>query len=168
MSKTCPRCGTAVGDTAQFCRACGSTLPPAQADPKPSYDQPTQPYPPPSFEQSQSSYPPAYEPPPGYPPAPQSYTQPYGYAPAPGVKPAGAEKKLAAGLCGILIGGLGIHKFILGYNSEGLIMLLVTLLTCGFGAIVTGVIGLIEGVIYLTKSDEEFVQTYIMNKKGWF
>jgi TM2 domain-containing membrane protein YozV len=162
MPKFCPRCGTAVDTTAQFCRACGSTLPATQA----GQDQPTRDYPP-SFDQSQSSYPPPnYEPPSGYPP--QSYPQPYGYAPTPGAKPAGAEKKLAAGLCGILIGGLGVHKFILGYNTEGLIMLLVTLLTCGFGAIVTGVIGLIEGIIYLTKSDEDFVNTYVLNKKGWF
>lgn len=47
-------------------------------------------------------------------------------------------------------------------------MLLVTLLTCGFGGFVTGVIGLIEGIIYLTKSDEEFVNTYITNQKPWF
>lgn len=83
-------------------------------------------------------------------------------------KMAGAEKKLPAGICGILIGGLGIHKFILGYNTEGLIMLLATVLTCGLAGIVTGVVGLIEGIIYLTKSDEEFVRTYIQNKKGWF
>jgi len=124
--------------------------------------------PPPSFEQSQSSYPPpGYQPPSAYPPAPQ-YPQPYGYAATPGAKPAGADKKLAAGLCGILIGGLGIHKFVLGYNTEGLIMLLVTVLTCGLGAIITGIVGLIEGIIYLTKSDEEFVNTYVLNKKGWF
>ena len=30
------------------------------------------------------------------------------------------------------------------------------------------IIGIIEGIIYLTKSDEEFVQTYIVNKKPWF
>ena len=47
-------------------------------------------------------------------------------------------------------------------------MLLVSLLTCGFAAPVMGVIGLIEGIIYLTKTDEEFVATYITNKKGWF
>jgi TM2 domain-containing membrane protein YozV len=171
MPKFCPRCGTTVEGTAQFCRACGSTLPPAQT----GQEQPTREYPPteypppPSFEQSQSSYPPpGYQLPSDYSPAPQSYPQPYGYQATPGVKPAGADKKLAAGLCGILIGGLGIHKFILGYNTEGLIMLLVALLTCGFGAIITGVVGLIEGIIYLTKSDEEFVNTYVLNKKGWF
>ena len=164
MPKFCPRCGTTVETTAQFCRTCGNTLPPSPA----GQDQPTREYPPPSFEQSHSSYPPAYEPPAGYPPVPQNYPQQYGYPAAPGAKPAGADKKFAAGLCGSLIGGLGIHKFILGYNTEGLIMLLVTLLPCGFGAIITGIVGLIEGIIYLTKSDEEFVNTYVLNKKGWF
>ncbi|MCA1591144.1 MAG: TM2 domain-containing protein [Acidobacteria bacterium] len=80
----------------------------------------------------------------------------------------GASKKLAAGLCAILVGAFGVHKFVLGYTTEGVIMLLITLLTCGFGAMVTGVIGIVEGIIYLTKSDEEFVRTYVQNKKGWF
>ena len=79
-----------------------------------------------------------------------------------------ASKKISAGLGGILLGALGVHKFILGYKTEGLIMLLVTLLTCGFAGIIFGVIGLIEGIIYLTKSDDEFVQTYVVNKRGWF
>ncbi|MEW5857307.1 MAG: TM2 domain-containing protein [Cyanobacteriota bacterium] len=79
-----------------------------------------------------------------------------------------ASKKIAAGVCGILIGGLGIHKFVLGYNTEGIIMLLLSLLTCGILAPVMGIIGLIEGIIYLTKSDEEFVSTYLVSKKGWF
>lgn len=78
------------------------------------------------------------------------------------------SKKIAAGLCGILLGALGIHKFILGYSNEGIIMLLVSILTCGIGSPVMGVIGLIEGIIYLTKPDEEFLNTYINNKKGWF
>jgi len=79
-----------------------------------------------------------------------------------------ASKKIAAGICGILLGSLGIHKFVLGFSKEGIIMLLVTLLTCGFGGIVMYPIGLIEGIIYLTKSDEEFYQTYGVQKKGWF
>ena len=76
----------------------------------------------------------------------------------------GADKKIVAGICGILVGGFGVHKFILGYTTEGIIQLVITLLTCGAGSI----IGIIEGIIYLTKSDEEFVRTYIQNKKGWF
>jgi TM2 domain-containing membrane protein YozV len=77
-------------------------------------------------------------------------------------------KKIAVGICGILIGAFGIHKFILGYTTEGLIMLLVTILTCGVAGFVMGIIGLIEGIIYLTKSDSEFESTYILGKKGWF
>ena len=79
-----------------------------------------------------------------------------------------ANNKLAAGICGILLGSLGVHKFILGYTTEGLIMLAVSFLTCGFGAVATSIIGIVEGIIYLTKSDEEFVQTYVANKKPWF
>lgn len=83
-------------------------------------------------------------------------------------KPAGAEKKLVAGICGILIGALGIHKFILGYKKEGIITICITVLSCGMLGAVMGIIGLIEGIIYLTKSDEEFVATYINGHKGWF
>ena len=83
-------------------------------------------------------------------------------------KAQGADKKIAAGIVAILLGSLGVHKFILGYTTEGIIMLLVTVLTCGFGAMITSIIGIVEGIIYLTKSDEEFVRTYIQSKKGWF
>lgn len=73
------------------------------------------------------------------------------------------NKKVLCGVLGILLGSLGIHKFILGYTTEGIIQILLNLL-CGLG----GIIGLIEGIIYLTKTDEEFYQTYQVNKKGWF
>ncbi len=79
-----------------------------------------------------------------------------------------AGKKIAAGICGILLGGFGIHKFVLGLTNAGVIMLLVTVLTCGFGGAIMSVIGLIEGIIYLTKSDEDFYQDYAVNKKAWF
>jgi TM2 domain-containing membrane protein YozV len=82
------------------------------------------------------------------------------------------SKKIAAGICGILLGAFGVHKFILGYTQEGLIMLLVSLLggivTCGIASFVMGVIGLVEGIVYLTKSDSEFNDIYVANKKGWF
>lgn len=63
------------------------------------------------------------------------------------------NKKIAAGLLAILLGPLGIHKFLLGYTTEGIIWLVISLFTCG---VVTSILGLIEGIIYLTKSDEEF------------
>lgn len=78
-------------------------------------------------------------------------------------KALGADKKLVAGICGIVVGAFGVHKFILGYTNEGIIQLVLGL--C-FG--IGGIIGIIEGIIYLTKSDEEFVRTYIQNKRGWF
>jgi len=79
-----------------------------------------------------------------------------------------ANKKIPAGVCGILLGALGVHKFILGYTRPGLIMLLVTVLTAGFGGFIMGIIGLIEGILYLTKSDSEFVATYVTGRKNWF
>jgi TM2 domain-containing membrane protein YozV len=90
----------------------------------------------------------------------------------------GAEKKIAAGLCGILLGAWGIHKFILGYTAEGITMLTISLcaiplglLTCGLGFFAIWaiqIIGFVEGIIYLTKPDDVFVATYIAKKKGWF
>ena len=79
----------------------------------------------------------------------------------------GADKKIVAGILGIAVGGFGIHKFILGYQREGLIMLLVSVLSCGMLAGVMHVIGIVEGIIYLTKSDEDFVRTYVQGQKGW-
>jgi len=79
-----------------------------------------------------------------------------------------ASNKIPAGICGILLGYLGIHKFILGYTGAGLIMLLVTVLTCGFAGWVMWIIGLIEGIIYLCKPDEEFVRVYVDGRKEWF
>ena len=83
-------------------------------------------------------------------------------------KALGGDKKVLSGVLGILLGYFGIHKFILGYTTEGLIMLLITVLTCGTLGTVMWIIGIVEGIMYLTKSDEDFVRTYIQSKKGWF
>lgn len=91
-------------------------------------------------------------------------------------KASGENKKILAGILGILFGSLGIHKFILGYNKEGGILLGITvigyILVCvGIGVFIvwlTAIIGLIEGIVYLTKSDEEFYNTYQVGKKPWF
>lgn len=84
----------------------------------------------------------------------------------------GENKKILAGILAIVLGGFGIHKFILGYTKEGIILLVVTLvlgiLTCGLAGWVAWIIGLIEGIIYLTKSDEEFYNTYQVGRKPWF
>lgn len=74
------------------------------------------------------------------------------------------SKKMVAGLLAILIGSIGIHKFYLGYTSAGIIQIVATIVTCG----AAGIIPLIEGILYLTKSDDEFIDTYQLNKKAWF
>jgi len=83
-----------------------------------------------------------------------------------------SNKKQAAGLLAIFIGGLGIHKFVLGYSKPGIIMLAICLagglLTCGVASFVMSLIGVIEGVIYLTKTPEEFQAIYIDARKEWF
>jgi hypothetical protein len=52
----------------------------------------------------------------------------------------------------------------LGYNKEGIIQILLTFITCG----IAGIVGFIEGIIYLTKSDEDFYNTYQVGKRPWF
>jgi TM2 domain-containing membrane protein YozV len=74
------------------------------------------------------------------------------------------NKKVVAGILAILIGSLGIHKFILGYQKEGIIQIIISICTCGVG----GIIGFIEGIIYLTKSDEEFYRIYQEGRRPWF
>lgn len=95
----------------------------------------------------------------------QQYSNPVpGYVSA---KP--AKSKVVAGVLGILLGGLGIHKFYLGYSKEGLIMLLVSVLLGFVGiGLVMGIVGLIEGIMYLVKPDAEFDRIYVQGHKGWF
>ncbi len=79
--------------------------------------------------------------------------------------PTGApeSKRTVAGILGILLGGLGLHKFMVGNTKAGVMHLLSNIL-CFAGSI----IGLIEGIMYLMKTDDEFVQTYQVGKKDWF
>ena len=76
--------------------------------------------------------------------------------------------KILAGILAILLGAFGIHKFILGYTGAGLIMLLVTVLSLGIFAGVVAIVGLIEGIVYLTCTDQRFYDVYIAGTKNWF
>ncbi|TDS18984.1 TM2 domain-containing membrane protein YozV [Maribacter caenipelagi] len=88
----------------------------------------------------------------------------------------GENKKVLVGILAIIFGSLGVHKFLLGYQKEGFILLGATVIgyitVCfvigGFILTATAVVGLIEGIIYLTKSDEEFYNTYQVGRKPWF
>lgn len=161
----CPSCNTNVADGASFCENCGAALsasaPAAaqaaeapQGDFQQQYQQPS--YQQPQYQQGQYQQP--------------GYQQPQYQQGASGQ--IGTKNKIAAGLLGIFLGSLGIHKFYLGYTQAGLIMLLVTLiagiLTLGVAALVMSIIGLIEGIMYLTKSDWDFYQTYEVGQKQWF
>lgn len=114
---------------------------------------------------------PGYAPPPPPPPAP-GYAAPTappqpGYG-APVGAPVGDKQKMVAGILAILLGAFGVHKFYLGYNKEGVILLAVTLVSFGMLAWVSSIIGLVEGIMYLTKTDQEFYATYVAGRKAWF
>lgn len=101
-----------------------------------------------------------------------------------------SQKKLVAGLLAIFLGGLGAHKFYLGLNTAGIIVLggqfavwviafllgflmfivglALTLPAAGAVSGAVALIGLIEGIVYLTKSDADFERDYLVNKKQWF
>ena len=76
------------------------------------------------------------------------------------------KSKIAAGIFGILLGALGIHKFYLGYIGAGIVHLVLTLLI--ITSPISSIIGLIEGILYLVKTDGDFHETYVMNRKSWF
>ena len=79
---------------------------------------------------------------------------------------------VAAGLLAIFLGMFGVHKFYLGCNQAGFVMMAVSIiggiLTLGLAAAVIEIIALIEGVIYLTKSQTAFDQAYVLNQRDWF
>jgi TM2 domain-containing membrane protein YozV len=77
------------------------------------------------------------------------------------------SKRMMCGILAIVLGHFGIHKFILGKTKPAVIMLLVSLLTCGVGALVMWVIGIIEGIKYLQMTDEQFYQEYVIGTKDW-
>jgi hypothetical protein len=82
------------------------------------------------------------------PPPPPQYSQPpqYQYSQtAPGYE---QKSKIVAGLLGILLGGLGIHRFYLGYVGIGVVQIVVTIVTFGLGSLW----GFIEGILILTGS----------------
>jgi TM2 domain-containing membrane protein YozV len=69
---------------------------------------------------------------------------------------ASSKSKVAAGLLAILLGDFGVHKFYLGQVGLGVVYLLFC------WTLIPGIIGIIEGIIYLTMSDQAFEKRY-----GW-
>ena len=76
------------------------------------------------------------------------------------------KSRVVAGVLGILLGTLGVHKFYLRYVGTGLVHVVLTVLI--ITAPISSIVGLIEGILYLTKTDEDFQDTYVANRKPWF
>ena len=85
---------------------------------------------------------------------PNAYAQPQ-YTAAPyAAAPVGqsSKSKLAAGLLGIFLGGLGVHNFYLGNTGKAVAQLLLTLvgwILLGLGPIAAAIWGFVEGIIIL-------------------
>ena len=90
---------------------------------------------------------------------------------------------MPAALLAFFLGGFGAHKFYLGYPTPGLVVLITTLLgyiggCTGIFCIVTlplfllpcitSVVAFVEFVIYLSRDDDEFIDTYQVNRQEWF
>lgn len=75
------------------------------------------------------------------------------YTPA-GV-PASTKSKTTAGILAILLGGLGVHKFYLGRIGLGILYLVFC------WTYIPALIGLVEGIIYLTSTEEKFYYKYV-------
>ena len=65
------------------------------------------------------------------------------------------KDRTTAGIFALLLGGLGAHKFYLGKPLQGVLYILF------IWTFIPAIIGFIEGILYLTKSDEEFQRKYV-------
>lgn len=73
-------------------------------------------------------------------------------------QPAGGDyekDRVTAGVLAILLGWAGVHRFYLGDTGLGLLYL------CFFWTGIPAIVGLVEGILYLTKTDEEFQRRYV-------
>ena len=85
--------------------------------------------------------------------------------------PPAKKDRITTALLAFFLGAFGVHKFYLGYQREGLIMLLVTIIgtpACGLGPAIIEIVAFVEFIIYLMKSDDEFQEIYVNNKHPWF
>lgn len=131
MSNTvCPQCGAPLEAGATACKYCGEKIATNSVNQNMSYQQQSQPQP------QQFAY-----------QQPVDNTQQY----YDGINPAWPIKsKIVAGILGILLGGLGIHKFYLGKTGKGILYILFC------WTYIPALVGLVEGIIYLCSSDHNF------------
>ncbi|MDE5791598.1 MAG: DUF4339 domain-containing protein [Muribaculaceae bacterium] len=67
------------------------------------------------------------------------------------------SKKTLCGILAILVGTLGIQYFVINKVPAGLITILLSIVTCGLWGVVT----LVQGILMLCMSDEDFKRKYI-------
>ena len=65
------------------------------------------------------------------------------------------RSKIAAGILAIFLGTLGVHNFYLGFTGRAVAQLLITVLTCGAGSVISGIWSLVEGIQILTGSNNK-------------
>lgn len=140
----CPQCGASVEANLPNCKYCGEPITPVAPPPQPMQGQ--QP-----FQQNphqQQPYTHYQQPHPA--PPPQVVIQQM-MPPGAMINPAWPiRSKVVAGVLGILLGGIGVHKFYLGRIGLGILYILFC------WTFIPSFIGFIEGIIYLCSSDEAF------------
>ena len=82
------------------------------------------------------------------------------------------DSRVVAAILAFLLGWCGAHKFYLGYVKEGAITLAVSvlggMLIPLIAPLVMAIVGVVEGVLYITKDDGSFNRIYVAGRKGWF
>jgi len=74
--------------------------------------------------------------------------------------PSGKSRGVA-GLLAILMGWCGLHYFYLNKTTAGVVFLLISLISCGVLAAVTGIVSIIQGVLFFTSTQQEFEQKWV-------
>ncbi len=143
MAHFCPNCGDPVRSTDKFCPNCGyplsdlnfqsntrtQTMGNAQAQYQESYQDPVE-----IFNEEEDIYEDEYE-------DDEFYDERMDWP---------VKNRYLAGILAIICGDFGVHKFYLGKIRDGVISVLF------FWTGIPALIGLIEGILYLVQSDEEF------------
>lgn len=142
-SKNCPQCGAPIDAIARTCKFCG-----AEIAVQPQYQSQVQT---PQYTPIQA---PQYQTPQYAPIQAPQYQIPQTYNL---VVNTSGKSKTTAGILAILLGGLGVHKFYLGQTGKGILYLLFC------WTYIPAILGVIEGITYLTSSDEKFYSKYVKN-----
>lgn len=141
--KKCPYCAEEIQDDAIKCRYCGSILPNGQTQTPPPYG-----------DQRNNFY--------GQP----NPADPYAAWQANDAFASGPEGKSRgiAAILAILLGSLGIHYFYLGKTTGGVVYLILTLISCGT---IPAILGLVQGIMMLCMSNQEFEQRYVLTPSSF-